>query len=345
MPDLPQRPDLAQLRRQAKELLHAVKSGDADALERIRAVSDRPVLASAQLALAREYGFSSWPKLKQEIERRDILNDRDLPRLSRLLAEDPSLATESMEHWCDHRRGVAPLNYIAMIRFDARRLGLPRELPGTGAVATALLGAGAPVNGQPDDTETPLMTAASYGDAEVARALIDAGADLDTTAGPNAGGVPGGSALLHAAVFGMTDVLDLLVAAGARIRSIEEAAAAGDVAGWLTPETPLQARIRALTMAADHQRLDVIDRLLAAGTPVDAVDEEFRRQPLRVAAQHGRAASVRHLLEHGADPNLRDDNGLTALDLCQPEHRYLDSPGHAEVDRMLRPVTDSAEVL
>lgn len=52
----------------------------------------------------------------------------------------------------------------------------------------------------------------------------------------------------------MTDIVDVLVASGARIRSIEEAAAAGDVTGWLTGETPLQARIRALVMAARPQR-------------------------------------------------------------------------------------------
>jgi len=46
------------------------------------------------------------------------------------------------------------------------------------------------------------MTAASYGDAEVARVLVEAGADLAATASPDAGAVPGGTALRHAAVFG-----------------------------------------------------------------------------------------------------------------------------------------------
>jgi ankyrin repeat protein len=77
---------------------------------------------------------------------------------------------------------------------------LVRRVPG--AVAGALLAAGAPVDGPPGDRETPLITAASYGDAEVARVLIEAGADLEATAAPNAGGVPGGTALEHAAVFG-----------------------------------------------------------------------------------------------------------------------------------------------
>jgi hypothetical protein len=339
MPALPARPDLDQLRHQAKDLLRAAQRGDKHALARIHAVSDRVILASAQLALAREYGFPSWPKLKTEVERRDILNSRDVARLRRLLAEDPELAWMKLEHWCDHPRGAEPLGYIAMLRFDSRRLGLPAELPGTGAIARALVERGARVEGDPADTETPLITAASYGDAEVARVLIAAGADVEAIAAPNAGGVPGGTALLHAAVFGHTGVVDVLFRAGARVHSLEEAAAAGNVETWLTPMAPLQARIRALVFAADHQRLDVIDRLVAAGTPVDAVDEEWGRQALRIAAQNGRPASVQRLLDHGAAPNLGDENGLTALDRCAPDRRYLDHPGHAQVEAILRPVT------
>jgi len=61
------------------------------------------------------------------------------------------------------------------------------------------------------------MTAASYGDAEVARVLTEAGAQLDLTASATAGGVPGGTALLH----GMADVVDALVAAGTPIDAVD----------------------------------------------------------------------------------------------------------------------------
>ena len=192
------------------------------------------------------------------------------------------------------------------------------------------------MDGDPGDKETPLITAASYGDAEVAKVLIDAGADVNAHSAPNSGGVPGGSALLHAAVFGVTDVLDLLVEAGAEVTSLEEAAAAGDITGWLTPQSDPQARIRALVFAADHQRLPVIDQLIDTGTPVDAFDEVWGRQALRIAAQNGRPASVRRLLDHGADPNLRDKEGRTALDWCRSEQRQLESPGHQEVKAILR---------
>ena len=69
---LPERPDLAQLRRQARELQRDAAAGDPEALRRVDAVSPperRTTLATAQLALAREHGFPSWPRLKLEVER------------------------------------------------------------------------------------------------------------------------------------------------------------------------------------------------------------------------------------------------------------------------------------
>jgi uncharacterized protein len=56
MPDLSARPDLGQLRHQAKDLLHAAQRGDPGAVTRVRAVSDQIMLSAAQLAIAREYG-------------------------------------------------------------------------------------------------------------------------------------------------------------------------------------------------------------------------------------------------------------------------------------------------
>src|SRR6202042_850877 len=68
MPELPFPPDLDQLRRQARELLRAAAQGEPAALARLRAVSDRVTLSAAQLAVAREYGFWSWPALKATVE-------------------------------------------------------------------------------------------------------------------------------------------------------------------------------------------------------------------------------------------------------------------------------------
>ena len=70
-PRLPNRPSLAQLRKQAKELLQQLRSGDPSAIDRLRKykpnVSD-PILADAQFVLAREHGFESWPKLVHHIQ-------------------------------------------------------------------------------------------------------------------------------------------------------------------------------------------------------------------------------------------------------------------------------------
>ena len=73
---LPSRPSLEQLRKQAKELLRAYRGGDSSAIAQLRAA--KPGLSSpdgqhpatlgdAQFALAKEYGFESWPKLKRHI--------------------------------------------------------------------------------------------------------------------------------------------------------------------------------------------------------------------------------------------------------------------------------------
>jgi uncharacterized protein len=337
VPALPPRPDLDQLRRIAKDRLRAARDGDADAVRWIGEVDAGLTLAAAQLHLARDYGFASWPALQLEVARRRVLDLHDADALAAFIADHPALATTELQQWRDHPKGASPLGYLAMARHDTAT-NTWRDVVGTGAAAHVLIAAGAPVDGNPGDPETPLITAASYGDADVAAVLIAAGADLDAIASVGAGGVPGGSALLHAAVFGMTDVLDIVVAAGARVRSIEEAAAAGDIAGWLTEDTPPQARLRALIMAADHQRLDVIDALIAGGTLVDAEDEVFGRHPLRLAAANGRPASVRSLLAHGADPARRDSNGLIPLDHCR--HGRVNAPdtsGHDEAEALLVP--------
>ena len=70
MSQLPARPDLDQLRRQARELYRAALGGDARALRRLRQVSGTVALSAAQLAIARAYGFPSWPQLKAEVEHR-----------------------------------------------------------------------------------------------------------------------------------------------------------------------------------------------------------------------------------------------------------------------------------
>ena len=96
MADLPARPSLDHLRHEARDLLRAAQSGDTAAADRIRAVSATQTLASAQLALAREYGFASWARLKTAVQARttDLARQADdvlrgqYPRLDRARGPD-----------------------------------------------------------------------------------------------------------------------------------------------------------------------------------------------------------------------------------------------------------------
>ena len=91
MPGLPQRADIDQLRRQARELLRAAVAGEPEATARLRAVSERRTLAAAQLAIAREHGLPSWPALRSAAESRRPPADRH-PRADADRAEAPDIA-------------------------------------------------------------------------------------------------------------------------------------------------------------------------------------------------------------------------------------------------------------
>jgi ankyrin repeat protein len=73
-PDLPDEPSLEQLRNQARDLQRAVAAGDPAALAQAAehypghpAAAAFP-LSAAQLAVARHYGFASWPRLRRHVE-------------------------------------------------------------------------------------------------------------------------------------------------------------------------------------------------------------------------------------------------------------------------------------
>ena len=105
---LPERPDLGQLKKQAKDLLDAVQAGRAEALGRLAADDDREtfVLHDAQRVLAREYGFTSWAKLKLHVETRtadaaevrlvEAALEKEEEIVRAILAERPALATRSV---------------------------------------------------------------------------------------------------------------------------------------------------------------------------------------------------------------------------------------------------------
>jgi len=76
---LPAKPCIAQLRKQAKELLKSYRAGRPAAVAEVERFEQDPdaatfALADAQRVLARAYGFSSWTKLKNRI---DVLSNVD----------------------------------------------------------------------------------------------------------------------------------------------------------------------------------------------------------------------------------------------------------------------------
>jgi ankyrin repeat protein len=98
---LPSRPSLTQLKHQARDLLNAQKVGDEDAIRRIREShprfsqaseadvrAARFTLSSAQLVIAREYGFVSWPKLKEYVENAGPQSSDTVEELKQALRSD-----------------------------------------------------------------------------------------------------------------------------------------------------------------------------------------------------------------------------------------------------------------
>ena len=133
MPDrhLPVRPDVDQLRHQAKDLLRAVRRGDPDATAELRRNHPEPIdpssaqLADAQLALARSYGVPSWPRLVAACRMTDAIWRDDADAVRELVLHDPTLLHEDA-------RGVKgnwgpPMSYAANLGRD-RIIAMLREL-------------------------------------------------------------------------------------------------------------------------------------------------------------------------------------------------------------------------
>lgn len=98
---LPVRPDLGQLRHQARDLLRAIRAGDPEALADLREFHPEPVdpasaqLADAQLVLARSYEAPSWPRLKQACDLIDAIWRDDIEAVRTLVTAHPNLLHEN----------------------------------------------------------------------------------------------------------------------------------------------------------------------------------------------------------------------------------------------------------
>jgi uncharacterized protein len=216
----------------------------------------------------------------------------DAEALRRLLTEDPRLARTGIT---GRKGGLrTPLHLVT---------DWPGYFPNGPQLVRLLIEAGADPSfrypGRCD--ETPLHWAASSDDVDVAAALIDGGADMD---------VPGGSIgtpLANAVGYGCWHVARLLVARGARIGSLWEAAGLGEqavVQEFLAGDPPPSSgEIDAAFWQACHggQRR-MAEYLLAQGADIDVIPGYSEQTPLQAAgaADTRRQVLVDWLIERGA---------------------------------------------
>jgi hypothetical protein len=180
----------------------------------------------------------------------------------------------------------------------------PGYFPGAPAVVALLLHAGADPNdaGGGDRPETPLHWAASTDDLEVAIALIDGGADLDTPGGSI------GTPLDNAIGYGCWHVARLLVERGVPVEKLWHAAALGmltrlDQLLANTPPTMQEDLNAAFWQACHGGQRRAAERLLAAGADINATpDYSSNKAALDVASAPDtrRDLLASWLQEHGA---------------------------------------------
>jgi ankyrin repeat protein len=127
----PVRPDLDQLRHQAKDLLHGLRQGDPAAAAELQKHHPGGMepgdakLADAQLALARSYGLPSWPRLVLACQMTDAICRDDVEAVRELVLKHPRLLHEDA-------RGVKgnwgpPMSYAANLG-RSRIIAMLREL-------------------------------------------------------------------------------------------------------------------------------------------------------------------------------------------------------------------------
>jgi hypothetical protein len=278
VPDLPERPSLEHLRKQAK------------ARRRERRIG----LSHAQHELARDYGFPSWPALVRHvhasvlggIERTLMLADPQA--LAATLASDPAAATDAVA-------GLAPL-----LLLTRRSAGSPADVR---ACARLLLDGGA----EPDSHTvewggegrmSALYDAVERRDLALVRLLLQRGATPDE------------DAFYHACEQGDTAFLDLLYEPGLLDASmVNHKLDFEDAAGlrWFLDRGVDVNAYRCLHHAISRGRgLPIIAMLLDAGADIDLPWDRWDvgRRPLALAARCGHLAAYELLLSRGATAEL-----------------------------------------
>ena len=330
---LPTHPNFDQLKHQAKDLVRAHDAGDPEALQRIREFHPRfrdaadslihqsPfTLSDAQLALAREYGFASWQRLKATVDA-PVAPDADKPLHERI--EDGNFrrgvdlidagdAEGIREHLAAHpqvldqRVVFEGINYFrnpSLLEFTAENpVRRATMAPNILQIVRMLLDAGAARNRQSVDATLALVSSGRVPrecgvQIDLIGILCDAGAD------PN-------YAILSALSHGEFDAVEALLQRGATL-DLPVAAATGrtKIARQLLANASSEERHRAFALAAQHGRVEIVRLVLDAGEDpnrFNPVGVHAHSTPLHQAAFAGHEDVVRLLVEHGARLDVED---------------------------------------
>lgn len=320
---LPVRPNLEQYHKQAKDLLRLVEAGDAEALQRIEGHRERdggPVLADAQLTLAREHGMASWSRFKRVVELvepfRQSLYPGDAEAVRTMLAEAPELAR--CEPWAGYNG--KPIQGVSS--------GCVWHRPQQTEIAGMLVEAGA---------DCDFTIAARAGLVDLVQKMLDEDPSLVSQQDNR-----GRTAMFRAGcVFGNfppgEQIVDLLLERGAELDFYVACtfALAADVERMLAQDPALATRpdpdnMMALHWAVRPRRNDgpeapvkITRLLLAAGADVGAVNtSEEDMQPLHHCGEwSAHPEQVDELLAAGADINSIAGNGWTPLDYAMDRGR------------------------
>ena len=162
---------LEQQHKLAKDLIHAVRDGDPAALSRIQVVRSDAAspprslkLADAQLTIAREGGFDSWPRLVADFHQRDVKTFCDAVREGNVQRAQQLLASAHVR-----KRVNDP-----MFDFGGRATHCAAK---NERLLAVLLDAGADVNMKSDWANGP-YTVLDHADEGTARFLLARGATL-----------------------------------------------------------------------------------------------------------------------------------------------------------------------
>ena len=234
-------------------------------------------LEDAKLVTARSYAFESWADLAAFAERTsldrgivrfesavDAIVDGDHDVLEALLREDPALAGARSAR----RHHATLLHYVAANGVEGWRQRTP---PNAVEIARLLLDAGADVNALADMYDAPcttlgmLVSSSPPADAGLQLPLAELLADRGALL--DAPGSRWNGAVLTALAFGFLDTARALAARDGRVGDVAAAAGLGllgETARLLPSADPERLRA-ALTLACMHGQLRVAQLLLDAG--------------------------------------------------------------------------------